>query len=111
MSEQKLRLWRTVQEELKEWSLCGQNMLTSSQGRRKTDNLFATNPNLKAKLRSVATMLGKPKPLCPSQESCWLVQWPLAWTPIGTRWELKVPIRKPAHQPYSSADGWGPLLE
>lgn len=87
-------------------------MWTSSQGGRQTENLFATNPNLKAKLGSVATMLGKPEPLCPSQESCWLVQWPLARTPTGTRWELKVPTpRKPAHQPHSTADGWGPLLE
>ena len=35
-------------------------------------NVFTTNPSLKLKLRSVATILGKPEPLCPSQESCWL---------------------------------------
>lgn len=108
MSEQKLRLWQTVQEELEERLLCEQNVLTSSQGGRQTDNHFTTNPNLTAKLRSVATMLGKPEPLCPSQESCWLVQWPLARNPVGTRWELKVLIpRKPAPQPHRQLAGGG----
>lgn len=36
------------------------------------DNLFTTNPNPELKLRSVATILGNPGPLCPSQASCQL---------------------------------------
>lgn len=62
---------RQSRKSLRNGCYCEQNMLTRSQGGRQTDNHFTTNPNLKAKLRSVATMLGKPEPL--------------ARNPIGTR--------------------------